>query len=65
MEIPGGLSVSDIRSRRAATQRFAEMTITVDGRVNVAAAHAIADAVEAHLGAQFDLDHIVVHVEPC
>jgi len=65
MEVPGVLSVSDIRSRRAAAQRFAELTIAVDGQVNVAAAHAIADAVEASLQERFDLDHIVVHVEPC
>ncbi|MEE8360568.1 MAG: cation diffusion facilitator family transporter [Gemmatimonadales bacterium] len=65
MQISGVRSVSDIRSRRAAEQRFAELTIGVDGHEDVATAHRIADAVEARLHRDFSLDHIVVHVEPC
>jgi len=54
-----------IRSRIAATRRFAELTISVDGASDVASAHRIADAVEARLHAGLDLDEVVVHVEPC
>jgi cation diffusion facilitator family transporter len=54
-----------IRSRIAATRRFAELTISVDGHSDVASAHRIADAVEAQLQAGLELDEVVVHVEPC
>ena len=54
-----------IRSRIAATRRFAELTISVDGHSDVASAHRIADAVEARLQARLQLDEVVVHVEPC
>lgn len=65
MQVAGVRSVSDIRSRRAAEQRFAELTIGVDGREDVATAHRIADQVEAQLHQEFGLDRIVVHIEPC
>jgi len=54
-----------IRSRTAAAVRFAELTIAVDGDVNVAAAHRIADEVEQELRDQLGLHEVVVHVEPC
>ena len=54
-----------IRSRIAATRRFAELTISVDGRSDVASAHRIADAVEARLQEGLEFDEVVVHVEPC
>ena len=65
MQVSGVRSVSDIRSRRAAEQRFAELTIGVDGREDVSTAHGIADQVEARLHREFGLDRIVVHIEPC
>jgi len=65
MQVSGVRSVSDIRSRRAAEQRFAELTIRVDGREDVSTAHRIADQVEARLHREFGLDRIVVHIEPC
>jgi cation diffusion facilitator family transporter len=65
MEVSGVRSVSDIRSRRAAEQQFAELTIRVDGHEDVATAHRIADEVEARLRQEFGLDRIVVHIEPC
>jgi len=65
MQVSGVRSVSDIRSRRAAEQRFAELTIRVDGREDVSTAHQIADQVETRLHREFGLDRIVVHIEPC
>src|SRR5688500_89248 len=49
--VDGVKSVYDIRSRGAnqGSVRFAEVTIAVDPNANVAAAHAIADAVEERL----------------
>ncbi len=53
-----------IRSRGSALVRFAELTIAVDGRADVRAAHAIADAVEVRLTERLGLTEVVVHVEP-
>ena len=55
-----------IRSRggEAAAARYAEVTIAVDGTANVAAAHAIADQVEARLKQDLNLSEVTVHVEP-
>ena len=55
-----------IRSRGgdAASGRYAELTIAVDGSANVAAAHAIADQVEAKLKRDLNLSEVTVHVEP-
>lgn len=55
-----------IRSRGGdvASVRYAEVTIAVDGNANVAAAHAIADAVEERLKHDLNLAEVTVHVEP-
>ena len=65
--VDGVKSVYDIRSRGAnqGSVRFAEVTIAVDPNANVAAAHAIADAVEARLKHDLELEEVTVHVEPC
>lgn len=64
-QVPGVRDAYDIRSRKAATRRFAELTIAVDRTENVASAHEIADVVEERLRSSLDLHEIVVHVEPC
>lgn len=55
-----------IRSRGGdgASVSYAEVTIAVDGTANVAAAHAIADQVEARLKQDLNLAEVTVHVEP-
>lgn len=63
--VDGVHSAYDIRSRIAATRRFAELTISVNGAFDVASAHLIADAVEQRLRDTLELHEVVVHVEPC
>ncbi len=63
--VGGVVSAYAIRSRRAGDRRFAELTIAVDGRSNVADAHRIADQVEDRLRDSLQLDEVTVHVEPC
>jgi len=63
-QVVGVSSAYAIRSRAAGPQRFAELTIAVDGEQNVAAAHRIADEVERRLRAELHLDEVLVHVEP-
>ena len=55
-----------IRSRGGdgAAVGYAEVTIAVDGTANVAAAHEIADQVEARLKRELNLTDVTVHVEP-
>jgi len=55
----------DIRSRGGSQVRYAELTIAVDRNANVAAAHAIADAVELRLKRDLQLNEVTVHIEPC
>jgi cation diffusion facilitator family transporter len=63
--VPGVVSAYSIRSRHAGDNRFAELTISVDGTANVASAHRIADQVENRLREHLQLDEVTVHVEPC
>ncbi len=66
--VEGVKDAYSIRSRGGggnAGVRYAEVTIAVDSTANVAAAHAIADAVEARLKKDLALEEVTVHVEPC
>lgn len=64
--VEGVVSAYRIRSRGGNTgMRYAEVTIAVDPTANVAAAHAIADAVEERLKHDLELEEVTVHVEPC
>lgn len=65
-DVEGVVSAYKIRSRGGnAGVRYAEVTIAVDPTANVAAAHAIADAVEERLKKDLELEEVTVHVEPC
>ena len=63
--VSGVVSAYGIRSRRAGDHQFAELTISVDGKADVASAHRIADQVEDRLRESLQLDEVTVHVEPC
>ena len=64
--VEGVRDAYSIRSRGGnAGVRYAEVTIAVDSTANVAAAHAIADAVEERLKKELELEEVTVHVEPC
>jgi len=71
--VDGVANAYDIRSRGGrgggaaggSGVRYAEVTIAVDRRANVEAAHAIADQVEQRLKRDLDLHEVTVHVEPC
>lgn len=64
--VDGVISAYGIRSRGGnAGVRYAEVTIAVDPNANVAAAHAIADAVEERLKNDLELEEVTVHIEPC
>lgn len=60
----GVFDVFDIRSRGRPGDVFAELTVTVDGALNVTEAHRIADDVERRIIRQLGAREVVVHVEP-
>ena len=63
--VPGVKSAYGIRSRGPSDLRYAEVTIAVDPKADVAAAHAIADQVEERLKRDLQLHEVTVHIEPC
>lgn len=63
--VSGVRSAYSIRSRGAGGITFAELTISVQGELQVSRAHDIADAVETRLRDELALDQVVVHIEPC
>ena len=63
--IPGIRGVPTVRSRTAASGAlFAEVTITCDGALSVAAAHDLADAAELAIRDALGSADVTVHVEP-
>ncbi|MDH5590544.1 MAG: cation diffusion facilitator family transporter [Gemmatimonadota bacterium] len=63
-EVDGVEACYHIRSRGRPGEIFAEITIAVDPSLDVIASHAIADEVEARVGAAIEAREVVVHVEP-
>jgi cation diffusion facilitator family transporter len=63
--IPGIRGVPNVRSRTSASGTlFAEVTITCDGALPVAAAHELADAAEHAIRDALGAADVTVHVEP-
>lgn len=62
--VDGVRSVYAVRSRGRRGEVFAELTIAVDPKLDVAASHEIADAVEVRLAQALGAREVVVHVEP-
>jgi cation diffusion facilitator family transporter len=64
-QVPRIREVRSVRSRSgAAGVLFADITITVDGSLPVAAAHELTDAIEARVEAALGASEVIVHVEP-
>jgi cation diffusion facilitator family transporter len=63
--VPGITGVRQVRSRTSPSgKHFAEVTITCDGALPVARAHALADAAEAAIRDALGAADVTVHVEP-
>src|SRR5699024_6670256 len=62
--VPGVHRARRIRSRGTTGQIFVEMTIEVDPRLDVGAAHDISDEVERAVIETFSAREVVVHIEP-
>lgn len=64
LRLQGVHEVYDVRSRGRPGEVFAELTIAVTGRMDVEAAHDIADLVESEVTRHLGARNVVVHVEP-
>ena len=60
----GVLAIRRVRSRWMGSARAVDLVIEVDANLSTAAAHEIADRVEALLLTRFDVQDVSIHVEP-
>ncbi len=61
---PGVRAVHDLRTRASGPTVFVQMHLEVDGKLTLAEAHAIADAVEAQVHAAYPGAEIIIHEDP-
>ena len=61
---PGVRAVHDLRTRAAGSTVFMQMHLEVDGKLTLAEAHTIADAVEAEIHAAYPGAEIIIHEDP-
>jgi len=61
---PAVRAVHDLRTRAAGPTLFVQMHLEVDGKLTLAEAHAIADAVEAQVHAAYPGAEIIIHEDP-
>jgi ferrous-iron efflux pump FieF len=61
---PGVGAVHDLRTRSAGQTVFVQMHLEVDGKLTLAEAHTIADAVEAEICAAYPGAEVIIHEDP-
>ncbi len=61
---PGVRAVHDLRTRASGPTVFVQMHLELDGKLTLAEAHAIADAVEAQVHAAYSGAEIIIHEDP-
>lgn len=62
--VPGLETLHDLRTRSSGAQDFAQFHIAMDGAMSVRASHAVTEALEARLLAEFPGVDIVIHIDP-
>jgi cation diffusion facilitator family transporter len=63
-DIPAVITVGNIRSRDTGKGQVADVTLTVSASLSTLESHQIADKVESVLADKFDIQDVVVHIEP-
>ena len=63
-DIDGVRAIHRVRSRRVGSTGAVDLIIEVDAKLSTAAAHEIADRVEATLADRFDVHDVSIHIEP-
>lgn len=62
--IPAVITVGNIRSRDTGKGQVADVTVTVSANLSTIESHQIADQIEQVLADKFDIQDVVVHIEP-
>lgn len=62
--IPAVITVGNIRSRETGKGQAADVTVTVCASLSTLESHQIADKIEGLLADKFDIQDVVVHIEP-
>lgn len=62
--IPAVITVGNVRSRDTGKGQVADVTVTVSANLSTVESHHIADQIEGVLAEKFDIQDVVVHVEP-
>ena len=62
--IPAVITVGNIRSRDTGKGQVADVTVTVSASLNTIESHQIADQIEQLLADKFDIQDVIVHIEP-
>ena len=62
--IPAVITVGNIRSRETGKGQAADVAVTVSGNLSTLESHNIADKIEQVLADKFDIQDVVVHIEP-
>ncbi|MFT4746864.1 MAG: cation diffusion facilitator family transporter [Congregibacter sp.] len=63
-DIPAVITVGNIRSRDTGKGQVADVTVTVSASLSTLESHQIADKIESVLADKFDIQDVVVHIEP-
>jgi cation diffusion facilitator family transporter len=63
-KIPAVITVGNIRSRDTGKGQVADVTVTVSANLSTFESHQIADNIESVLANKFDIQDVIVHIEP-
>lgn len=64
LQHPGVVSMHDLRTRRSGRDAFIQLHLELPPSLTLAAAHAIADAVEIRIAKQFPEAEVIIHQDP-
>ncbi len=63
-DTPGVESIKDIKARVLGNNVMVDVTIQVDGSLNVVESHEISEKVEDRMNVEHNISHVHVHIEP-
>ncbi len=63
-DIPADITVGNIRSWDTGKGQVADVIVTVSASLSTLESHQIADKIESVLADKFDIQDVVVHIEP-
>ena len=58
------IKIERLRSRKIGQEKFADIVVTVSANMSTEESHKVADLIEEKLYEKFEIDDVVVHIEP-